>query len=55
MYGIGSSRRAQSVIILGTALPIKKAYTFTAQVGFTDLSHWRIVELVLPFSRDRLE
>lgn len=50
MYGMGRISNAQSVMMFGTALPMKNWLTSTAQWGFTDLSqkprtgrHWKIV------------
>jgi hypothetical protein len=50
MYGNGRISNAQSVMMLGTALPMKNWLTFTPQCGFKDLSqkprtgrHWKIV------------
>ena len=47
---MGRTSSAQSLTILGTALPMEKAYTFTLQVGLVLLSqkpwtglHWKIV------------
>ena len=37
--------------ILGTALPIGKAWAFTAHVGFVDLSHYETIQLVLFFRK----
>ena len=39
IYGMGRIRRAHSVMVLGTALSIKKAYKLTAQARLVDLSH----------------
>lgn len=50
MYGMGRISNAQSVMMLGTALPMKNWLTSTPQCGFRDLSqkprmgrHWKIV------------
>lgn len=50
MYGMGRISNAQSVMMFGTALPMKNWLTSTPQWGFTDLSqkprtgrNWKIV------------